>query len=791
MKFLDGLNSPQREAAAHVEGPMLILAGAGSGKTRVITQRMAHLVAEHGVPGYAILGVTFTNKAAGEMRERVQKLLGATAGSRELPQLSTFHSFCVRLLRRDGARLADIRPQFTTQFTIYDDDDQISLLRQIYRHYGWDEKTMQYRAALGRISSAKSSSVSPQELHTSAKDIKAQRLAKIYESYEERLQAANALDFDDLLIQSVRLLRHDEDTRRQCNDRYRFLMVDEYQDTNRLQYELMRLLTKGHSNVVVVGDEDQSIYGWRGADIRNILDFEKDYPDAKVVRLEQNYRSTKNIIEAASAVISRNTSRMGKTLWSDGEDGERIGIYEAFDAENEALFIADTIDRTLGRTPDERVAILYRTNAQSRPIEEALRRYGRKYVVIGGLSFYQRAEIKDMMAYLRLCVHQHDSIAFLRIINTPARGIGKTTTDLIEQTMARDGSSAWTASETLTGSNALNARAITAVQGFLKMMNEFRQQSAELALHDLLSMVLDQSGYGKALQEQETVESESKLQNLQELLNAAEEAAGRGEDLPTFLDHAALVADADLKDKQAQISLLTIHNAKGLEFPIVFLAGLEDGLFPSSRSTDTPEKLEEERRLMYVGMTRAEKTLYVSWARTRRRFGGGPAEPSLPSRFLLEIPKAMQAKMTRGMEIPQVDLLAEAAEVRQAVQKNIYTGKTYNSLENIRQFFAERQPSAAPAPAKSVSKPVVPPAAPAPAPVMYPPRKADAPPALAPKREKQVGIRAGATVVHPKFGRGTILRREGDGDDARLTISFPRAGLKKLVQKYADIQVIE
>ena len=439
MDFLAGLNPQQREAVAHVEGPLLLLAGAGSGKTRVITHRIAHLIEAHHTPGPAVLAVTFTNKAAEEMRQRVNSLL-TDATTSKTPLVSTFHSFCVRLLRRDGSSLTDVRPGFTRQFTIYDADDQVALVKSIFKQIGLDEKFMPYRAALSRVSSGKSQSETPQDWYKAATDPKLTRLAKIYELYEEKLRQANALDFDDLLLESVRLLKHDEALRALYNRRFEFVMIDEYQDTNRSQYELMRLITEVRHNVCVVGDEDQSIYGWRGADIRNILDFEKDYPDAVVIRLEQNYRSTKTILEAASALVANNKERKGKWLWTDSAEGSKVGYYEAPDGENEALFIADTIEKILSKSPRERVAVLYRTNFQSRQIEEALRRYGRKYLVVGGFSFYQRAEVKDLLSYVKVSISPQDSINLLRIINTPARGIGKGTIEQIELYALQQGS---------------------------------------------------------------------------------------------------------------------------------------------------------------------------------------------------------------------------------------------------------------------------------------------------------------------------------------------------------------
>ncbi len=779
MDFLQGLNPQQKAAVAHVEGPLLLLAGAGSGKTRVITHRIAHLVEAHRIPGPCILAVTFTNKAAEEMRQRVNSLLGA-AGGRSGPLVSTFHSFCVRLLRRDGERLADIRPGFNRNFTIYDGDDQVSLLKSIYRALGLDEKFMPYRAACSWISHNKSHKISPQDVYQSAKDPKAGRLAKVYDDYQTRLRQANAMDFDDLLLESVRLLQHDGDLRAQYNRRFEFLMIDEYQDTNGSQYELMRLLSDALKNIAVVGDEDQSIYGWRGANIRNILDFEKDYPNATVIRLEQNYRSTKNILEAASAVVANNKERIGKWLWTDSGAGQPISIYQAHSGENEALFVADRIEELLRENPRDRVAILYRTNFQSRQIEEALRRYGRKYLVVGGLSFYQRAEVKDVLAYLKVLISPHDSIALLRIINTPARGIGKTTIEQIEQFAVDQKISFWAAILRMLDESLFTARAGMALAAFRMMIEELSTTIEGAKIHELLNGILDRTGYRRVLEGDNTPESESRIGNLNELVNAAAEASERGESITDFLDHAALVAEADSVDDRASVVLLTMHNAKGLEFPIVFITGMEEGLFPHTRSLESASGMEEERRLCYVGMTRAEKHLYLTHAKFRRRFGGGDSERCIPSRFLKEVPKAL-TKIIRGDdEIPQVDLYAEQHLVRETVKRNLYTGKTYNSVDNINQFFNERgappsrpqqtlfkNPDARPAATNVASTTVS----------RVQPHSA---------RKKPFG--SGSTIQHPKYGRGTVLRREGDGDDAKLTVSFPGYGLKKIIETFAGIK---
>ena len=512
MDFLAGLNPQQREAVAHVEGPMLLLAGAGSGKTRVITHRIAHLIEAHYTPGPAVLAVTFTNKAAEEMRQRVNTLL-ADPTTAKTPFVSTFHSFCVRMLRRDGASLADVREGFTRQFTIYDADDQVALTKSIFKQLGLDEKFMQFRAMLSRISGAKSQNETPQDWYKAATDPKLTRMAKIFELYEERLRQANAMDFDDLLLESVRLLKHDAALRTLYNRRFEYVMIDEYQDTNRSQYELMRLMTEVRHNVCVVGDEDQSIYGWRGADIRNILDFEKDYPNAVVIRLEQNYRSSKNILEAASAVVANNKERKGKWLWTDSGQGSKVGYYEAPDGENEALFIADTIEKIISRNPRERVAVLYRTNFQSRQIEEALRRYGRKYLVVGGFSFYQRAEVKDILSYLKVSVSPQDSINLLRIINTPARGIGKGTIEQVEQYALQHGSSLWNALPRMLEEEVFPARAESAIKSFVKLLNDLLQDAQTQPIHELMRSILAKSGYDAMLKADTTPESESRLAN--------------------------------------------------------------------------------------------------------------------------------------------------------------------------------------------------------------------------------------------------------------------------------------
>ncbi|MBI3666162.1 MAG: UvrD-helicase domain-containing protein [Acidobacteria bacterium] len=781
MDFLGQLNPRQREAVEHTEGPLLILAGAGSGKTRVITYRIAHLIRNNHVPPSRLLAVTFTNKAAEEMRDRVAILLGggsspAPDGTLSLPWVSTFHSFAVRLLRREGGGLEALRQGFTARFSIYDEADQVAVLKAVYRQLGLDEKFLPYRSAAARISHAKNQGIAPEHYYGRSTNPQDEKLAVIYEQYEAALRRANALDFDDLLLEAVRLLRHDEQARARAVDRFHYLMVDEYQDTNRVQYDLVRLLTEPRRNLCVVGDEDQSIYGWRGADIRNILDFERDYPGATLIRLEQNYRSTKNILDAAGQVVSHNLERKGKELWTTAGPGSKILLYRGEDAENEALFIAACIEKHLRQNPSERAAVLYRTNFQSRQIEEALRRYGRSYLLVGGLSFYQRAEVKDLLAYLKAAVSPQDSYSLLRIINTPARGIGKSTVELIARHTGETGLSLWASLEDLLARGSLAARSHAALAGFQSLMKDLRAHLGSGPLHQALVWLLDTTGYRKMLEQEGTIESQGRLENIDELVNAAADAGARGETVEEFLDHAALVADTDDLDEAAQVTLLTLHMAKGLEFSLVIMAGMEEGLFPHSRSADTASGLEEERRLCYVGMTRAQKQLVLTLARSRRRFGGGELEPGRPSRFLREVPARLLEEVSPfGVQLEEgVDLYTERHEVQEIARHHTFTGKTYNSVENIAEFFAAR---GIPTPAAAARRT----AAEAPA-------RAQVTPIRGPTPKAAGGFRAGARVHHPKYGTGTVLRKEGEGDDAKLTVSFPYHGIKKLIQKYATLR---
>jgi ATP-dependent DNA helicase UvrD/PcrA len=848
--YLNNLNPAQREAVEAVDGPVLILAGAGSGKTRVITYRIAYLMDKVGVPPDAILAVTFTNKAAGEMASRVESLAGGLSVAK--PLISTFHSFCVRVLRRDIQALQIGGKGHRKDFVIYDEADQQNVVRVAMRRLGIDDKQLTPRSLLSRISWAKNHMLDPQEIYLQSADPKNERVAQIYKVYSEELLRANALDFDDLLLHAVRLLKSSGEVRERYNRRYRYILVDEYQDTNRPQYELMRMLAGTDHNVCAVGDEDQSIYSWRGADIRNILEFEQDFPEARLIRLEQNYRSTQNILQAASSVVSNNKKRKGKNLWTERSGGAQLGYYEAPDGENEALFAADYISKYLAQAHSEngetpRAAVLYRTNSQSRLFEEAMRRYQMSYHVVGGFSFYERAEIKDMISYLKLVHNPDDSIALQRVINTPARGIGKTTLETLERVALETGLPLWGAINEATKRGLVPARALAALRSFKELIDDARsmhlgkfgerveetavsqpaaapaedenvQQGIEFATEsfgdeeatsfapevfaggntataedanagqervegfrapgdpastaELLKFLFDRTGYIRQLEQEDSPESLARIENLRELVNAAMDSRDREESLDEFLDHAALVSEADDYDESARITLMTLHAAKGLEFPLVFLAGLEEGLFPHSRTLLAPEDIEEERRLCYVGMTRAMDKLVLTRARYRRRYGTDMPEASIPSRFLEEVPEALLQDLGSprrasssergdyggGRHYSYEDEDQRPRYEHGKARRSSYAGPTYNSIENIAEFFASRG------------------------------KKFSRPPVDVPAPRGRTGFRPGQRVRHPKYGEGTVYRREGDGDEAKITVQFPKFGIKKLVEKYAQLE---
>lgn len=799
MDFLSDLNPQQLEAVKYTEGPLLILAGAGSGKTRVITVRIAYLIAENGVVPHNILAVTFTNKAAGEMRQRVENLL---AGERlnSMPLISTFHSLCVRILRQDIEKLDE---GYKKTFTIYDTDDSQKVIKACIKDLGFDEKQVVPRVVRAAISNAKNRG-DDVELFTSRVehvDEKRAATAKVFRMYEEWLRTANALDFDDLLIKTVRLLRRSDEVREKYNDKYKYILVDEYQDTNPLQLALIKYLTEKQQNICVVGDDAQSIYGFRQADIRNILEFESHFPDARVILLEQNYRSTQTILDAADSIIKNNVNQKKKKLWTSNAGGERIFYFQATDADSEGRFVADRIEQHLRRNPDDKVAVLYRTNAQSRIFEEALRRSRISYNIVGGFSFYERQEVKDIVAYLKLALNPSDDVALLRVINTPPRGIGKTT---IEELYARSrdlGLSLWETIGEITEPtsmipSALNNRAKDALRSFKRIIEILHKKAEESSggtkkVSDVVIAAIDDSGYSFALSSEGTDEAEARLENLEELVNAAAEYDISPElTLRDFIDHAALTSDTDKFDSNAEVTLMTVHSAKGLEFPIVFLVGLEDGVFPHSRSLNDEKELEEERRLAYVAITRAERILYVTHSMRRRVYGEEMA--SEPSQFLNELPLEMIEDLSYGsswLSFARSDTTTSnryvAADLRgehhKEKPKNQYTGKTYNSVEAVTEFFKKREAAVGGQ---------IPDEKPAERPLSgYEKLKAiSSAPSEGTENERTGGFVAGSHVRHQKYGKGLVLRREGSGDNVKLTISFPGVGQKKMIEKYANLQ---
>jgi DNA helicase-2/ATP-dependent DNA helicase PcrA len=766
--FLSQLNEQQREAVLATEGPLLILAGAGSGKTRVIAHRIAYLIAEKKVASWNILAVTFTNKAADEMRQRVQRLL-RTQERNDLPLVSTFHSLCVRILRQDIEKLND---KYTRRFTIYDQDDSIRLIKQAIRDLGYDEKYLGPRATQSVISSAKNRGEDATTFAAAAEyaDERRAAMGKVYEMYEARLHNNNALDFDDLLIKAVRLLRDVPEVREKYNNKFRYILVDEYQDTNSLQFALISLITQKSQNICVVGDEDQSIYKWRGADISNILNFEKHFPNTKTIRLEQNYRSTQTILDVAGAVVKNNLERKGKNLWTQNPRGGRVGYYQALDAEAEARWVANKIVEHRREEFDIRAAVLYRTNSQSRVFEEAMRRAGLQYNIIGGFSFYERMEVRDIIAYLKLALNPNDSIALGRVINSPPRGIGKTTIDEIERRAKEYELSLWeTIAQVIEQPGNLGSRAISALKNFRSIVNKLAQMaelpdgSSREPVSDVVRAAIIETGYEVALRGERTDEAESRLENLQELVNAAVDYDEQGiEGLREFIDHSALVSDQDDYKRDAPVTLMTAHSAKGLEFPLVFIVGLEDGLFPHSRSTTDRAELEEERRLAYVAMTRAERYLYVTHAMKRRVYGEELA--SEPSQFLNEMPIDLLEDLSLGkswLSFARGSSVIDYEQGEYKKERKKYTGKTYDSVDSIAEFFKQRNRQMG---QKPESKPAI----------QSPAASAEFTP--------------GSYVKHSKYGRGLVLRREGAGESTKLTVSFPGYGQKKLVEKYAGLE---
>ena len=734
-----GLNPQQAEAVINTEGPMLIMAGAGSGKTKVLTCRVANLL-QKGVRPYRILAITFTNKAAAEMRERVNNMSGPAAKD---VWLFTFHAFCARFLRMEIDKL----PGYGGNFAIYDTADSQNLIKQILKEMNLDDKRFQPSGILSRISNAKNALQDAAAFARQAGDFYEQKVADIYSRYEQKLQLNNALDFDDLLMLSIKLLQENKEVREKYQDRFDYLLVDEYQDTNHAQYLLTKFLAAKHRNICVVGDADQSIYGWRGADIQNILDFEKDYPDAKVIKLEQNYRSTQIILDAANAVIENNTGRKPKNLWTENKSGAEIIYFQAVDERDEARFVIEQL-QNLQRTENKKLgdmAILYRTNTQSRIFEEMLIKSGISYNMVGGLKFYERKEIKDIIAYLRVIFNPADSLSLLRIINVPKRGIGDASLTKIQAYAAANNVSLFEAVSNAAAIDGLSSRFVSKLDDLAGIIFELMNLASEAPVEDLIDRVLRDTGYLEELENERTPQAQSRIDNLHELISVAQEFAASEEEnnLENFLAHVALVSDIDDTELgEDAITLMTLHSSKGLEFPVVFLVGMEEGLFPHARTLMDETEIEEERRLCYVGITRAKEKLFLSSTKMRTIYGNTVTYP--PSRFLQEIPAHLV--------------------------KTIKRQERFSALENFKQV-SEKYSARPQKPASTFN------------PHSFMPQK----PAAA-AGGTGTRFKTGDRVSHSKWGEGMVVSVKDSPDGQEVKVAFAGAGVRSLLTKYAVLK---
>jgi len=750
LDLLASLNPEQQEAVLQTNGPLLILAGAGSGKTRVIAHRIAHLVSNRIAWPDRILAVTFTNKAAEEMRTRVETLLGTDC--RQM-WISTFHALCARLLRREGPQIG-----LTRDFVIYDSNDQLTLMKHAMRELGVDDASLAPRLALSRISHAKNRMEGPEALTANAWSPRDQQIGRLYAMYLKALADANALDFDDLLLKTVELFEQSAQVRDRYGEKFQYLMVDEYQDTNRPQYLLVQRLAARHRNLCVVGDPDQSIYKWRGADLRNILDFEHDFPEAKIVRLERNYRSTQVILDSATAVISQNRNRKEKRLYTDRAGGAKVLYYRAGDDLDEAEFIARNAREALHDNVENSVAVLYRTNAQSRTLEDALRRSGTDYKIIGSVRFYERKEIKDILAYLKLLQNPHDNVSLRRVINVPARGIGKGVMESLEgvdttpradaapllaEAAALEANSLWTRLVHAVDHRLLAPRAVASLSAFRDLIASLRDMVPRESVSIAVGKVIDQTGYLQDLRDERSEEAESRIENLMELVSAAREYESRQTEpsLAGFVDQLSLLSDTDEEagSRHARVLLMTMHSAKGLEFPVVVMAGLEEGLFPHSRSSDDETELEEERRLCYVGITRAQRRLVLTSAARRRVFG--EYQSTEPSRFIDEIPRELVEEIPSGAVSPYQSSFAR-------FRASPYGRGARRAREESVAYAYEDEDQSVPE-----------------------------------------GLRPGIRVRHPKFGEGTVISIEPLDDDTKLVVRFNSVGQKTLRAKFAKLEV--
>ena len=724
--LLTGLNKEQQQAVQHTEGPLLILAGAGSGKTKVLTVRIAHLLAQ-GVNPYEILAITFTNKAAKEMKSRVEGLVGDVANR---IWLSTFHSFCAKFLRFE----LDNFLGYNSNFTIYDTSDSQAVIKAALKALNLDDKYYPVGAMIAAISDAKNKLLFASDFRKQARDFYQQKVADVYEYYERELRKNNALDFDDLLLVAVKLLQSNEAVLDKYSKRFRYVMIDEYQDTNHAQYLLAKLLAAHWKNIAVVGDADQSIYAWRGADIQNILDFEKDYPNCTSIKLEQNYRSTKIILDAANAVIENNEGRPKKNLWTDKTEGAKIQHFTAQSEHEEAAFIGDTIAKKhdIHGVPYGDMAILYRTNAQSRVLEEALIKRALPYIMVGGTKFYDRKEIKDVLAYLRVLYNPFDDLSLLRIINVPKRSIGATTVAKLQDYARANGTSLFMTLTQLHLVDSIKGKTKEKLEEFGILIFTLVAEMEDRTVLDILESILDRTGYLAQFEESTDPQDQARAENIGELLSVAKDfqdtnPSGTVED---FLEQVALVNDVDsFEQEESKVTLMTLHAAKGLEFPIVFLGGLEEGLFPHSRTLMNPEEIEEERRLAYVGITRAEKELYISNATTRTVFGR--TSSYLPSRFIDEIPEEL------------VDGLRAKRKVPDDIKRHVPQHMSVTS--------------------RPVTKPIV-------------------------RNEVIADWKIGDTAIHSKWGNGKVINVAGEGAGMKLTIEFPTQGVRVVMAKFAPVK---
>ena len=768
MDIFAGLNPAQKEAVEHTDGPLLIMAGAGSGKTKVLTCKVANLLAK-GVAPWSILAITFTNKAATEMRERVDRMIGE--GAKDV-WLSTFHSFCAKFLRRE----VEATGMYKRNFVIYDSSDSQVVIKECLKELNLDPKQYAPSSIQNAISNAKNQLMGPKAVARDADNFFQQKVAEVYALYAKKLRTNNAMDFDDLLMVSVLLLEEHEEIRVKYQNRFKYILVDEYQDTNGAQYQLTKILAAKHHNLCVVGDADQSIYGWRGADIRNIMDFEEDYPEARTIKLEQNYRSTKNILAAANAVIENNINRKKKELWTENATGEKLTIYEARDERDEAEFIATTVmkQKTIFNASYGDMAVLYRTNAQSRVVEETFMRRGIPYTMVGGLKFYDRKEIKDILAYLRVIYNPLDTVSLLRIINVPKRGLGATTIAKLADFAENNGLTLFdviSSEETLSQISGITARVKKPLELFSTFIFQFMGYQSNMRIDDLIEKVLEESGYLRELQEEKKPENESRIENLKEFVGVARDFQKTEENptLENFLSTLSLVSDIDNAElEDDRITLMTLHSAKGLEFPTVFMVGMEEGLFPHSRTLMDENEIEEERRTCYVGITRAQRKLYLTCAQQRTIYG--KTSMSTPSRFLGEIPEEYTERL-----VPRVNAYGFANANHYGAQQRSGT-MTFRPSANQMGSGANFSDKA-----KSALE------------VMNDMQKRGVnvqPKTGVIRPDTSVEWKVGDKAQHGKWGVGTVVSVKGEGEEVELKIAFPGQGVKGLMQKYAPISKV-